>query len=104
MKINGKEIEVRELTVGQVDRLLGEFDRTMNAPVEMCDLLFPDRAPVSVVILSTGLNIADINGMLPSEYETVLEAVETVNPYLMAGVRRLAEIGARLLPENNSAV
>ena len=95
--IAGKEIEIHELTVGQVDALLGDLEKA--APLHMCDLLFPERMPFSIVCMVTGQKESFFNDLLPSDYAAVLEAAEEANPYSMAAVKRLAEIGRTLLPD-----
>ena len=100
--IAGKIIEFKELSVGEVDELLGDFEKATAQPLHMCDLMFPNRMPFSIVCRVTGQEESFFDDLMPTDYAAVLEAAEEVNPHLMATVKRLAEIGRTLLPKKNS--
>lgn len=103
MEINGTKIEARELTVGEMDEILGAFEASQQASLHICDILFPDRVPLDVARRSTGLETSFFEDLRPSEYETVLEAVEAANPTFMTALKRLAAIGRSLLPAAGSS-
>lgn len=86
IQFNGKEVEVSELTVAQVDSLLAVSDISVTT-VEM--LLNPN-IPISAVVAATGISSKELNGdIAPSELQKLWEAVEEINPFLLQMYTRL---------------
>ena len=88
IQFNGKEVEVVELTVAQVNSLLADSDISVTT-VEM--LLNPN-IPISAVVAATGISSKELNGdIAPSELQKLWEAVEEINPFLLQMYTRLIE-------------
>jgi hypothetical protein len=90
IKIDDKEIVVKELTVAQVDELFNEKNPVGGTTV---DLLMGDDAtvPVKAVTLSTGLTYDEMAEMPPSDLKTIWIAVEELNDFLCQLLRKLAQ-------------
>lgn len=95
--IGDREITVRELTVEQVDKLLGDFNQKRSPhPVE---LLLNASLPVEVVEQATGMTGNELAGDLtPSELDAIWKAVAEVNDFLSNLLIRLGgiEVGKAL--------
>lgn len=96
IEIDGKECICRELTPGQVKEVLDEVEK---AQVNILDLLFPGSVPCIAVQLSTGKSKKDLEEIPPSAYEVVLKAVEEVNPFFVALVKRMLDAANKILAQ-----
>jgi len=101
-KIDKKEFIARELTVKKIAQITDALGST-DAEVNDIDMLFPDRIPSSVLLLSLQVDPEEIAEYAPSEIETMLDAVEEVNPTFAALMQRLASVGRQVLSEKQSA-
>jgi hypothetical protein len=86
IQFNGKEVEVSELTVTQVDSLLADSD----SHVTTVEMLLNPNIPISAVVAATGISSNELNGdIAPSELQKLWEAVEEINPFLLQMYTRL---------------
>ncbi|MDW7643451.1 MAG: hypothetical protein SCI25_00250 [Desulfuromonadales bacterium] len=93
-----EEIVVSELTVEQVTNVMDGLEAQQTGTL---DLLFHDRLPVAAVSLASALSSKKLNGMAPSELDTLWKAVEDVNPFFVGMVERLAAFGQAALAAGN---
>jgi hypothetical protein len=86
IQFDGKEVEVGELTVAQVDSLLTGSD----SKVTTVEMLMNPNIPIGAVVASTGVSSEQLNGdIAPSELQKLWEAVEEMNPFLLQMYARL---------------
>jgi len=88
-----KNIEAKELTVGQVKAVLEGLEKMDS--LHTIDFLFPEEGvPALAVSLSTGLSLEELNGDIPvSEMQGVVKAVKEKNAFFLRMLRSLAEVG-----------
>jgi hypothetical protein len=85
IKFKGKDLKVHELTVAQLDDLLGSTE-----PLSMIDRIFnPDMVSEQMLVLSTGLPVGELRSCQPSALRPLVEAVKEVNPDFLSGLRSL---------------
>ena len=78
----GKKVKVNELTVGQLDDILGEtefkssIDRIFNR----------DMVTESMLVAATGLSQEDLRSVAPSELRPLVEAFKVANSDFLAGM------------------
>lgn len=86
IKHKGQDIEVRELTVAQLDQILSE-----TGEMSIIDRVFnPDLVNERMLELCTGLGIFELRSCPPSDLRPLVDAVKEVNPDFLAGIRSLA--------------
>jgi flagellar biosynthesis component FlhA len=95
--IQDKEITVNEITALESQEYI---EGLANDESSFIDELFPDRVPVSLVRLCTGLTEEKLLSFYPSEIEEIIDAVEEVNPTSASRIKKLAEIGRKALEEH----
>lgn len=94
VRLNGKAVTVRELTVSEV----ADYLESVAEPPSAAELLLDRPVPEKVVRLATGLSSDDINGeVLPSELSGLWNAVEEVNPFLSRMMGRLMTAGKAMV-------
>ncbi len=89
--IDGRTYTAKELTVNQVDAVLGG-EKSLSS---MAEMLLDTVIPVEAVIASTGITIEEINEMTGSELETLWREVEEVNSFLARLMRKLVTVAER---------
>ncbi len=98
VRLNGKAVPVRQLTVGEVN----EFLEAKPEPPSTADLLVNRDIPELVVRMATGLTAEELNGdALPSELAAVWDAVREVNPFLEDLLLRLNSAGREIIAEQD---
>jgi len=101
---NGREVTVRELTLGQVITLLRSADEA--APISV-DLLLDLPGAGAVMMAATGLSEKELEAATPSDAATLLAEVTRLNPHYAAAANRLKEEMEKLramLPETLSGL
>ncbi|WP_028579436.1 hypothetical protein [Desulfogranum japonicum] len=81
-----KEVTVKELTVEEMEGFLDNYQPT---PL---DILLDRDAPARAVTLSTGIALGAMRSKTPSTLAPLFDAVEELNPILVAAMRRLKKI------------
>lgn len=92
IKIDDREITVKELTVGDVTSLMEGIDKKKT--LTAAELLMSKPVPIEAVSISTGI---DVETLTPSELDEVWEAVVEVNPFLSQMMQRLQAVAETLL-------
>lgn len=93
IEFKGKEITVKELTVAEV---VGVIEDMSRYEPHVLDVLMDFDLPVSVVLLSSGLEEKELmEGVTPSGLVPLYEAVVEVNPTLAAMAARLKKMVER---------
>ena len=94
IEINGRQMTIAELTVGQVIDAMDHLD-----PADPhLELMFDDRFPVSLLPeIVSDLKLGDLNVWTPSEIEKLIEEVEKLNPFLSRMYQRLVGM-LKLIP------
>lgn len=88
IKHQGRDIEVKELTVEQLDAVLS----AAKQPLTVIDRIFnADMVSEHMLSLCTGLDIAALRSTRPSELRPLVDAVKEVNPDFLSGMRSLVE-------------
>lgn len=101
IKIDEKEIHLRELTVHDIRGLLDHMEAArVEEGLLILDLLFPDRMPAAAVAISMGITEKALakRKFAPSDYERILDAAESINPTFAGLLARLAEVGRAAAP------
>jgi hypothetical protein len=94
IQFDGKEVEVNELTVTQVESLLD----SSNTSVTTVEMLLNPNIPIAAVVAATGISSAALNGdVAPSELQKLWEAVEEMNPFLLQMYNRLVAAASTVL-------
>jgi len=101
-KIDDRELIARELTVKEIAQITDALG-SPDAEVNDIDMLFPDRIPSSVLLLSLQLTREEIAEHTPSEIEIMISEVEEINPTFASLMQRLAIVGRQVLAETSSA-
>ncbi len=83
--VAGREVTVKELTVTQLDSLLGQedYEATMLDRILEKDMLTGD-----LLHTATGISVQDLSGMAPSAMRPLVEAFKEVNPDFFEMARR----------------
>ena len=85
----GQDVTCKELTVAEIDAYLNSPSQALHT----LDMVFHDRLPLAVVTQSTGLKAEALQGLAPSALTVLWDAVEDVNPFFLATLKRLAGLG-----------
>jgi len=95
IEINGRQLTIIELTVGQVIDAMEHLD-----PADPhLELMFDDRFPVSLLPEIAGeLSLDDLKKWTPTEIEKLIEEVEKLNPFLSRMYKRLVGMLKLTLP------
>jgi len=101
-QIDDRPLVARELTVKEIAQITDALG-SPDAEVNDIDMLFPDRIPSSVLLLSMKMTREQITNYTPSEIEVMLDAVEEINPTFAGLMQRLASVGRQVLAETSSA-
>ncbi len=87
IKFKGIDISVKELTVAQLEEVLQD---ATTGSMTMIDRVFnPDFISERMIVLSTGLDAAELCTVAPSELRPIVDAVKEVNPDFLAGAASL---------------
>ncbi len=97
--VGDKEITVTELSVTQIRNLLDQMEQPEFSVI---DLLFPDSVPSAAVVESTGISLDQLEAYPPSELKFIIEGVESLNPFFVNMITRLAKAGQEMISENRS--
>jgi len=90
------DIEVSELTVGEIRNWMRDLsDR--DAPTDIVDSMLMVEIRLSDLQRLTDLTDANLDKLTQSELNTLMEAIQELNPSFFAMLGRLAEAGERLL-------
>lgn len=90
---DGEEKTIKELTVEEVVALFDEMGQTTNS----LNLMYPNRIPPEAVVKSSGISRKELLDVTPSQLEQLdklWDAVEKVNPFFDAVVKRLLDLAA----------
>ena len=96
--VGGREVLVRELTVGEIRRWLLDLDQR-GEPDVVGAMLFED-ADLDTIERMTNLRQEDMQGLKPSELRELVRACQEVNSHFFSMARRM---GAILAAGENSA-
>lgn len=92
IKIKGQDVVVKELTMAEVDGLLGSAGA--GRAVYPAEVILDPVIPQEAVVLATGLSDDDLAGdITPSELAEIWEAVAEVNGFLSKLMARLSKEG-----------
>lgn len=102
IRIDDREITVKELTASQVEALMDGSSDKRRASV--AELLMASHIPIEAVCAATGISADELNGeMAPSELAIIWEAVAEVNGFLSAMMQRLMGVAEELMAMKGSA-
>ena len=87
--IDGREIELKELTVDEVLKLLNGLESGLM------DVMFDGRIPLEVVSMSSGIKKKTFEKWFPADLDKLISEVETVNPHSARLCQKLTEIAGR---------
>jgi len=99
-KIGDKKFTARELRVKQIVTITDSLGK--DAEISDIDMLFPDRLPSGALAMSLGMTGEELAEYAPSEIETMIDAVEEVNPTFAGLMQRLANLGRAALAVQKS--
>lgn len=95
IELNGKVLKARELTVNEVDTVLGELE---SGEMHRFEYLFPDEAvSAGAMAASLGIGKDDLLELTHSQLVALIGEVKRTNPFLVGKIELLAEMGKRLL-------
>lgn len=89
------KITINELTAEEIQEIM---DGLGDNKVDIIDMLFPDSIiPSSAISKSLSKTGDEIKKYAPSELESIIEAVEEVNPTFASLIQGLAQVGRNYL-------
>lgn len=97
VSFNGRDIEVHEVTVAQVEAWEKALGQTDTKDLHMLDRIMGKSMPISGVRLCVPELTDDDLGVAPSEIAKLYDAVEEVNPFFLEYVERMAKLGGELM-------
>lgn len=100
-KIGEEKLTAYELTVKEIMQITDTFDKP-DTEISDIDMLFPDRLPSVALLMSLKMTPEDLTEYGPSEIETMLDAVEEINPTFAGLIQRLAKVGRQVLKAEKS--
>jgi hypothetical protein len=86
VKLKGEDVEIKELTMQQLDVVLSRagnmttIDRTFN----------PDLVTEQMLELCSGLSIEELRSSTGSDLRPLVDAVKEVHPDFLAGIKSLS--------------
>lgn len=101
LQLGEKKITIRELTVDELDGVLGALDTTRKP--HWAEVLFESPVPVEVVVITTGIAKEELGKYTPSELYQLWVAVARVNDFLFKGLQRLAVVSEKIAAASESA-
>ena len=84
--IRGRELEISELTVAEVVKLID------NLSGGLVGLMFDESLPVEIAAFAAGLKMAELEEWYPSEIAELIEAATAANPHSARLAARLREL------------
>ncbi len=97
--INDVEITVTELNIAQIRDYMDDKSEDQS-PVSIIDLLFPDSLPGRIIAESCGISVKKLeDDFSPSDLKKIVEAVESLNPFFVNMMKRLSEMGRKIIAE-----
>jgi len=101
--LDGREVTVRELTVGEVRQWLQELTSAGERPIDLiAEELFAECSLEDLARMSE-LSVGEMDGIAPSELRKVVEAAKALNPDFFALRGRLVALGRRAQRADSSA-
>ncbi|MDF3932150.1 hypothetical protein [Pseudomonas citronellolis] len=93
IKVGDLDVVVKELTVAEVRQLLDQ-ESSGDIPDVIGDSLFPDLRLADIPLL-TNLTSNQLESLLPSQVQAVIEACRGVNRHFFEMTARLSKVLAR---------
>ncbi len=97
--LDGKAVQVREMTVGEIRAWLASKENLGD----VVDSLLFDEVALSDLPFLTSLVAADVDALTPSEIEKVLAVAKEVNAAFFVMREKTAALGQRILAEQAAA-
>ena len=95
IEIGDQKIICNELTAEEIQDVM---DGIENVQTDIIDMLFPESIiPSSAISKSLSKTGDEIKKYAPSELESIIEAVEEVNPTFASLIQGLAQVGRNYL-------
>ena len=95
VQIGDRELVVRELSVAEVRNWIGSLDAK---EVDLVDELLIDGVQLSAVRLMAGISKDEMEEMMPSELDKVVDAAKMVNHRFFSMVDRVVAASRQLKP------
>lgn len=95
IELNGKQLVPRELTINEIETLLGNLDDTIHPLEAMC----PQEPVPAAAAMSVGVEVDALLDLVPSLVPELMRQVREKNPFLTFAVETLADVGRRLQVE-----
>ena len=83
---NGKEINIHELSVAQVRRILEQLEKAEVSNI--IDDLLDANVPALAMVESTGIAMEELETHKPSELNNLAKEVQQANPFLTSMIER----------------
>ena len=95
IQVGGLDVEVRELTVGEIRNWLASVARLPMAEdvVDVVDVMLLDQVRLLDLSMLSTITPAQIEQLAPSHLRQVLEAAKQLTPDFFAMRQRLEEVG-----------
>ena len=97
--LDGKAVQVREMTVGEIRAWLASKENLGD----VVDSLLFDEVALSDLPFLTSLVATDVDALTPSEIEKVLAVAKEVNAAFFVMREKTAALGQRILAEQAAA-
>lgn len=98
ISLDGRAVQVREMTVGEIRRWLA----SKTEAGDLVDSLIFEEIALSDLSFLTDLPADVVDGLAPSEIRRVIDAAREVNPDFFAMRERTVALGQRLLAEHGA--
>lgn len=95
VQIDGREITVRELAVWEIRNWIGSLD-AQN--VDLVDELLIDGVQLSAIRLMAGISKEDMEQMMPSDLDKVVDIAKQVNNRFFSMVDRVVAASRQIKP------
>lgn len=95
LQIDGREITVRELAVWEIRNWIGGLD---GKEIDLVDELLIEGVQLSAVRLMAGISKEDMEQMMPSDLDKVVDAAKQVNHRFFSMVDRVVAASRQIRP------
>ena len=95
VQIDGREITVRELAVWEIRNWIGSLD---GKDIDLVDELLIDGVQLSAVRLMSGISKEDMEQMVPSDLDKVVDLCKQVNHRFFSMVDRVVAASRQIRP------
>lgn len=91
VNLENRKVLVKELTVSEMRNWLKNLEGIKDGEIDLISEGLLEEASLSDVVLMTDLTMDDLDGMVPSELATLVDACKETNPHFFTLRDRLVQ-------------